>query len=202
LELRDLDQAQVCRDLVAGFQQHDVARHQRAGRHHLHLAAAQHGGVRRCQLAQRRHGLVGAPGLHKTNERVEHHDHQDDHGVGGFSHQPGDHRRAEQHQHHEVLELLDQQRQRPPAGVVLQLVGAMLRGAARGLIGVQAGIGIDAVGLRQLLRVAQVGVVGGGGGDGFGRHAEQSANRVCGRYRPSVRPGAGVTGQNDSDQML
>ena len=89
--------------------------------------------------------------------------------------------------------------------MVLQLVGAMLRGAARGLIGVQAGIGIDAVGLRQFLRVAQVGVVGvvgGGGGDGFGRHAEQSANRVCGRYRPSVRPGAGVTGQNDSDQML
>ena len=45
------------------------------------------GGMRSSQLLQRCHGLVGAPGLHKTNDGIEHHDHQNHQGVCQFSHQ-------------------------------------------------------------------------------------------------------------------
>ncbi len=64
--------------------------------------------------------------------------------------------------------------------MVLQLVGAVLCGAARGLVGVQAGVGVDVMGLGQFLRIAQVGIMDGGGGRCIGRHAEQSASSCCG----------------------
>jgi len=87
LQLRNLDEAQVGWNLVSSLQQHDVARHQGAGGQVLHFSAAQHGGMRSRQLLQRRHGLVCAPGLHETDDGIEHHDHQNDQCVCQFSHQ-------------------------------------------------------------------------------------------------------------------
>lgn len=156
LQLRNLDESQVGRDLVAGFQQHDVAGHQHGGRNHLHRTAAQHGGVRRRQLAQRRHGLVGAPSLHKADDGVEHHDDEDHQCVGDLTHQARDDGSAQQHQHHEVLELVGQQ---APPGAVLrcgQFVGAMGGAAALGLVGMQACVRVDAMGLGDGLCGVQV----------------------------------------------
>ena len=147
LQLRNLDQPQVGRDLVARLQQHDVAGHQLSSGQDLHHAAAQHGGVCRRQLAQRSHGLVGAPGLHKADDGVEHYDDEDHQRVGDFAHQPRYDGRAQQHQHHEVLELVGQQ---TPPGAVLrfsQLIGAMGGAAAQGLVGMQACVGVDTMGL-------------------------------------------------------
>ena len=173
LQLRDLDQAQVGRNLVARLQQHDVAGYQHAGGHHLYFAAAQHGGMGRRQLAQRGHGLVCPPGLHEADDGVEHYDDQDDQRVGEVADHAGDHGCAQQHQHHEVLELVGQQRQGATPCVVLQFVGAVLQCALRGLFIVQAGSGIDLVGLGELVGVAQVGICSGGvgRGKGVGRHA-------------------------------
>ncbi len=57
---------------------------------------------------------------------------------GQLAHQPCHHRRAQQHQHHEVLELVGQQARPAAALDAGQLVGAMLRGAALGFVGAQA----------------------------------------------------------------
>ena len=156
LQLRNLDQPQVGRNLVARLQQHDVARHQRRGGHHLHGSAAQHRGVRRRQLAQRRHGLVGAPGLNKADDGIEHHDHQDDQRVGDLPHQARDDGRTQQHQHHEVLELVGQQM---PPGAVLprrQLIGAVGGAAAQGFVGVQARVRVNGVLACHVYGIAQM----------------------------------------------
>lgn len=182
LQLRNVDEPQVGRDLVARLQQHDVARHEHGGRHHLHQPAAQHGGVGRRQLAQRRHGLVGAPGLHKADNGVEHHDDEDHQRVCDLTHQPRDDRCAQQHQHHEVLELVGQQ---TPPGAVLrcgQLVGAMGGAAALRLVGVQACVRVDTMGLDDGLGRVQL-RRGGWGHAGIGETGRTPSHQcaTCGR---------------------
>ncbi len=190
LQLRNLDEPQVGRDLVARLQQHDVAGHQFSSGQDLHHAAAQHGGVGRRQLAQRRHGLVGAPGLHKADNGVEHHDDEDHQRVCDLTHQPRDDRCAQQHQHHEVLELVGQQ---TPPGAVLrcgQLVGAMggaaaLRrcgAAALRLVGVQACVRVDTMGLGDGLGRVQL-RRGGWGHAGIGETGRTPSHQcaTCGR---------------------
>ena len=160
LQLRDFDQPQVGGNLVAGLQQHDVAGHQHGGGYHLHRPAAQHGGVGRGQLAQRRHGLVRTPCLHKADHGIEHHDDEDDQRVGDLAHQPRDDGGTQQHQHHEVLELVGQQM--PPGSVLAgsQLIGAVGGAAAQGLVRVQPGVRIDAVGLGDSLQRVQMRIGG------------------------------------------
>jgi hypothetical protein len=87
LELRDLDEPKIGGHLVASLQQHNVTRHEHVGWHLLNLTAAQHRGQGGRQPLQRGQRLVGAPGLHKPDGRVEQHDHQDHQGVHQIAHQ-------------------------------------------------------------------------------------------------------------------
>ena len=105
-ELGDFYQTQVRRHLVAGFQQHNVARDQFARRHHLRLPAPHHGGLCGRQLLQGSHGLIGTPYLDKTNDGIEQHDHQDGHRVNHIAQDSRDHGGCDQHHNHEVLELV------------------------------------------------------------------------------------------------
>ena len=155
-ELGQVDQPQVRWHLVAGFEQHDVARHQAAGGNRHALAAAQHGGARRCELLQRRQGAVGAPGLHEADQRIEQHDHHDGQRVDQIADQARDHRRAEQHQDHEVLELVEQQGGRRAAFARGDLVGPVLHRAQRRLGLGQPECGVDAVFAREFVRIAQM----------------------------------------------
>ena len=156
LELRRLQQPQVGRNLVARLQQHDVARHQVGGGHGLRLATPQYLRLRGGQLAQRRNRLVGPPRLREADHRVQHHDDDDDEGIDPFAQQPRHHGRRQQHQDHEVGELVQQQL-RPGARLLRrQFVGAVFLQAARGFFGAQASGGIGLLGLQHLGGGAQV----------------------------------------------
>ena len=177
LQLRDLEQAQIGWHLVAGFQQHDVSRHQGVGGYHLHLAAAQHGGMCRSQLPQGCHGLVGTPSLNEADQCIEHHDDQDDQCVGDFSHQPRHHGRPEQHQHHEVFELLQQQLGPSSRAGLIQFVGPQNRRTPLYFVRVQARSKVDAMRAGQVVHIAQVRVLAcrREGEEGLiRRHAERS----------------------------
>jgi hypothetical protein len=156
LELRDIDQPQVGGHLVAGLQQHDVARNKGVSRHLLHLAATQHGGLDRCQPLQRRQRLVGAPGLHQSDGSIEQHDEQNHQRVHQFADHSRDNGRRDQHQDHEVAELINHQRPQAASAARGQFVGAMLQGALGDLVILQAARGVYPVFARELMRIAQV----------------------------------------------
>ena len=161
LQLRDLDQPQVGGNLVAGLEQHDVARDQLLGRHLPHFAAAQHGGPRGGKLLQGRQGPVGAPGLHGADGGIEHDDHDDDDRVHHVADQAGNHGGGDQHQDHEVAELVDDQRHDAAAVGPWQLIGAVQAGPFGHLVIVQAHAGVDVVLAREVGGVAQMPVAGG-----------------------------------------
>ena len=117
VEIGVFDDAGVGRDLVAGFDEDDVAGDDLARRNALALAVAHDGGFRRRQRHQCAHRFFGARLLDEAEHRVEHDDERDDDrfvGQGGFARilqQPFDHRDDdgdEEDDHQEVLELLEQ----------------------------------------------------------------------------------------------
>ena len=150
-QLGGLDQAQVGSHGIAGLQHHHVAGHQLARRHTGGLPVAQH------VCGGRRHGLesgdgaLGAKGLDEADDRVEHNDHHDHHGIGEIADHARDHSRREQHQDHEVGELLEQQAPGPAAGAFLDLVGAGALQALRSLGAAQPPVGIAAQALQHLV---------------------------------------------------
>jgi hypothetical protein len=156
LQLGDLDQAQVGRHLVARLQQHDVAGHQPGCRHHLPLPGAQHGGAGCGELLQCCQRTIGAPGLHEADHCVEQHDHQDRQRVDQFTDHSRDHRGAEQHQDHEVLELVEQQRHGGAPCGTGDLVRAVLQRAQGGLGLVEPECRVDAVFAGQFVSFSQV----------------------------------------------
>ena len=135
LQVRNLDDPGVRRDLVAGFHQHDVAGHDLGRRDALALAVTHDCRLGRSQRHQRPHRLFGPRFLDETQHCIQHDDRHDDNrlvGQGGLARvlqQPLDHRDDdgdEQNDHQEVLELLDQPR--PPRRFrgALQLIGPVL----------------------------------------------------------------------------
>lgn len=111
VELRALEQAQVSRHDVARFELHNVARHERIARKHRAPAVAQDGRVRRGHRAQRLERVLGLRFLHRADQRVRHHDAEDQQRIGEIGlalyarRGERNRRRAEQNQHHEIAEL-------------------------------------------------------------------------------------------------
>ena len=126
-QVLDAQQAQVGRHLGAGFEQHDVARHQVGGVNLMPLATAQHRGMTGQHGPHRLQRLLGLALLHKTDQGIDQH-HADDHaGVHIVFEQKGNDPRDQQHVDQRVMEL---QRQPQPCTARTghrQAVGAVLR---------------------------------------------------------------------------
>ncbi len=125
LQAHRFDQAQVRRHDVARLEEHEIAGHQFAGRDVRDLAVADDARVRRAEPAQRGHGAFGPVLLDEADHRVQDHDDHDRDGVLRLAHHPGNHRRHQQHDDHEVGELARQHQPRRAAFALGQLVGAV-----------------------------------------------------------------------------
>ncbi|MNV65292.1 hypothetical protein D3C71_1579820 [compost metagenome] len=77
-QLATVDQAQVGRYAVAGFEQDDVSGHQLLGRQRMANPVAAHSAVEGQQLADRAHGLFGLALLDEAHQCVDYH-HAEDH---------------------------------------------------------------------------------------------------------------------------
>ena len=117
LKVRHLDEAGIRRNLVAGFDQHDVAGDDVMGRDALPIAVANDRGLRRGQRHQRADRFLRARLLDEPEHRVEDDDrHDDDRFVGQRAlarvlQHPFDHRNHngdQQDDHQEIFELLQQ----------------------------------------------------------------------------------------------
>jgi hypothetical protein len=132
-----LEQAQVGRDVVAGLQEDDVARHQLGGRDGDAVAVAQGLGVRRGQLLQGSQGLLGPLLLDDAEHRVEHDDRHDRGRLDVIAEQGRDQRGRDQQDDDEVVELVPQQGPEAGPGRLAQLVGTVVRQPAGGLLAAQ-----------------------------------------------------------------
>jgi hypothetical protein len=108
-EVARFEQQGVGRYLVPFLQQDDVARHQFAGRHHPHGAAAPHLGRGREHVAQGLHSLLGAVLLHETDQRIDKDDRDDHPHVHRVAGEPGDEGRDGEDADQQALELVQQQ---------------------------------------------------------------------------------------------
>jgi hypothetical protein len=159
-KLRHLVQPQVGRHEVAGLQQHHVTRHQLGCFDALRQAAATHGGLRRGEALKRLEGAFGSPLLRESDRRVEQHDDDDGHGVGRVADESGQHGRGQQHQHHEVAELVEDAAQQAARRRIGQPVLAVHRAPLRGFGGCQAAARIDLESFGHEVGAVQVRAVG------------------------------------------
>ncbi len=107
-QVLDLDQAQVGRNAVAGFQQHDVAGHELFGRDHARFAAAQGPRFGGQHVADRIERLLGAAFLNEAEQTVEDDHRENDAGVDPEAqHQLGE-AGGEQHIDQNVVELAEE----------------------------------------------------------------------------------------------
>ncbi len=134
-EVDGVGDAGVSGDSVTGAQQHDVSRHEIAGRDGRFLTIAQHVRRRGGHSAQRFQRPAGAVFLDESEQHREQHDDGDDDGLERVTEEAGDDRGAEQNQNQRVLELREEGVPRRLRGQRLQLVGAMHGEPMRGLGG-------------------------------------------------------------------
>ena len=120
-----MQQAQVGRHAIAGFQQDDVAGHQAGHVHHLPLAATQHPRGRRQHGLQGGQRLFGLALLDETDQGIDQHHRHDHRRVDVVAEQSGQHRRGDQEQDQRVVELLQESAQRRTPRRRRQAVGAM-----------------------------------------------------------------------------
>jgi hypothetical protein len=120
-----LHQAQVGRDVIAGFQHHQVARHQLAGRDRDLVAAADDFGLRRGQLFERGQRLLRLALLHHADDGVEDDDGQDGPAVQPLAQGKRDQRRDDENDDQELFELVQQQTPEGGAFPLDELIGAV-----------------------------------------------------------------------------
>ncbi len=111
--LIDLDssigsQADVRRDLAAGFQYDEITRHQLACRKLLVLAIADDIGSCHRECAQGLGAPLGTVLLYRANEGVDQEDREDEAGIGEVAHRRGDRCGNEQDVHEWVAELTNE----------------------------------------------------------------------------------------------
>jgi hypothetical protein len=175
------------RHLVAGGQQHDVARHELLGGDQLPLAAAQHRGLRREHAADGVQRRLGLAFLHEADEGVDDHRAQQHAGVDPVPQPGGDGGRHQHHVDQHVVELRQQPQPCGPARRRGQAVGAVHGQAPRGL-----GVG------QAVLRVGGQALGGGAGGQGVpggvavsGRWCRWHAVAACPALRAPGHAGGG-----------
>ncbi len=108
---------------VAGFEQHQVARHQLRGADLLHAAVAAHARHRRKHLLQRGERRFGPVFLPEAEHGVEQHHRQDHHRILDIAYGAGQHCRRDQHDDQDTPELV---RERQPPGTRRLLGQAVL----------------------------------------------------------------------------
>ena len=167
LEPRRLQQAQIRRYQVARLQQHDVARYQCFGGDLQHLSVTPHPGCRRGQFFQCRHGFFRTVFLDEADDRVEQDDDRDGDGVLGIADRAGNHGGGEQHQDHEVRELVEENApHRAPFGFGQRVRAVALQTGAR----FGSGKAAHTIGIQRTRRLLDGKGVPEGGGLGAIRH--------------------------------
>ena len=112
-ELDGVEQAQVGRHDVAGFEPDDVAGHQLPRGQFLQFAVAADAHARAGQLLEGGHGLLGAVFLDEPQHAEQHDDGQDGDGLGDVAEEQGQDRRADEDEDHGLDELGEEH---PPGG--------------------------------------------------------------------------------------
>ena len=141
----------IGRNAVAGFEQQDVAGYQIDRLDLLYLTIATHA-RRRCQ-----HVLQGgqcrfrAMLLKEAEGGIEQHDNADDDGVLEIANRPGEHRGADQDQHQQALELIEELLPGGTRCLFRQPVGAMSGQTRCNLVGAESVLRIAAQLLKALL---------------------------------------------------
>ena len=119
-------EAEIGRHLVAGFEQHDVPRHQLVSRDHARLAAARRPGLGREHVANRVERLLGLAFLDEAEQRVEKHDPEDDPRIEPQAEHQLHEGGAEQHVDEDIVELGKEAYERPALLAFRQAVGTVL----------------------------------------------------------------------------
>jgi hypothetical protein len=148
-------QAQVGRHAVAGFDQHDVARHQARRRHAHAPAVSQHARLRRDHAPHGRERFLGLAFLDESHEGVHQHHSDNRPGVDRVAEDRGAERRGEQEVDQHVVELRGDARERMARLCFRKGVRSVSCEPRRGLAGVQAALGRAQLGehLRRALAV-------------------------------------------------
>ena len=123
-------------------------------------ALATHPGDGRGHPAKRRHGALGAVLLGEPDGRVEQHDDEDGDGVRRLADQAGDDRRRDQHQDHEIRELVEHHPRDAATGGLRQLVAAVPGESRGGFRAAEPPFGLAAQGTQRVLD--REGMPGGG----------------------------------------
>jgi hypothetical protein len=122
LEVHARDQAHVRRDVVARFEQHEVAGHELAPRHRHLVAVADHLRVRRRHLLERGERLLGLRLLNHADHRVQHHDAHDRDRIDPLAEGERDQRGDDQDDDEVVVELVPEEREEAGPRLLGQLV--------------------------------------------------------------------------------
>ena len=125
-------EADVGGDLVAEFEEHDVAWHERLRRDHRRLPVAQGSRFRREHVADRIERLLRPAFLKEAEQSVDDDDAEDDRGVEPQVHHQLDEAGGEQHIDKHIVELLQEAHERTALARGRQHVEAVFRLAARG----------------------------------------------------------------------
>ena len=112
------EHASIGRHTVAGFEQHQVARHQKRCANLVHASVTAHARDRRKHLLQGGERLFGPVFLPEAEHGVEQHHRQDHHRILDVADGAGQHRRCNQHGDQDTPELI-RKRQPPGAGRLL-----------------------------------------------------------------------------------
>ena len=120
-----LDQAQVRRNLVTRFQQHDVARHQNSPLHRLPAPIAQDRGAWGKHVADRGHGGFSLAFLQKADAGIGQHHRKDHPCIHPMLQRPGYGGGGQKHIDQHIVELGQKAAQRPPGMNLRQQVWTM-----------------------------------------------------------------------------
>ena len=121
-QVLNIDQAKVRRNLVPGFEQHDVARNQPLRGNHANLLAAQGSGFRGQHVANRVQRLFRFALLYESEQRIEQHYTENDCGVEPESHHELDESRGQQNVDQDVVQLHEEPHERSSLAPHRQLV--------------------------------------------------------------------------------
>ena len=108
LQPRHVQQAQIGRNDIAGFQHHQITGHQLTRRYCLEIALTHHLRGCACQSPERGHGALRPILLHKADDRVQHHNDNDGEGIGEIAEQTGNQPGHHQYHDHEIGKLAEE----------------------------------------------------------------------------------------------
>ena len=121
-----LQQPEVRRYAIAGFQQHQVAAHQLGGRQALDEVVAAHAAFQAEHSANRPHRLLGLALLNEADQRVDQRHGKDDQAIQPFAEHQGQQRGQQQHIDQQVVELTQKAFERSVRAPFGQSVGAFV----------------------------------------------------------------------------